>query len=113
MQEQISQLQTDLKKEHAKVEALKEELRNNQSNGTSGSTSSGPEMVKKRSFDQLVKEVDQCFAELGRQVQREAKHRQSIEQQIQQLELAMPEFGAGGGGGLSHKGLGYKFIQKH
>ena len=112
MQEQIGQLQTDLKKEHAKVEALKEELRNNQSNGPSGSTSSGPEMVKKRSFDQLVKEVDQCFAELGRQVQREAKHRQSIEQQIQQLELAMPEFGAGGGGGLSHKGPGYKSINR-
>jgi len=43
-------------------------------------------MVKKRSFDQLVKEVDQCFAELGRQVQREAKHRQNMEEQIDQLQ---------------------------
>ena len=73
-------------------------------NPGSGGSSSSPEMVKKRSFDQLVKEVDQCFAELGRQVQREAKHRQSIEQQIQQLELAMPEYGGGGGNGISHKG---------
>ena len=40
------------------------------------------------------------------QVQREAKHRQSIEQQIQQLELAMPEYGGGGGNGISHKGWG-------
>merc|ERR1712048_1010631 len=106
MQEQISTLQSELKKEHGKVESLREELRSAQLNAgpsSSGGSSSAPEMVKKRSFDQLVKEVDQCFAELGRQVQREAKHRQSIEQQIQQLELAMPEFGAGGGGGLSPK----------
>jgi len=83
MQDQIKQLQTDLKKE---------KLRNDGGAGSgSGGTSSGPEMVKKRSFDQLVKEVDQCFAELGRQVQREAKHRQTMEAAIHQLELNIPE----------------------
>ena len=106
MQDQISSLQSDLKNEHNKVESLREELRSAQLNPTASTAApaaSTPEMVKKRSFDQLVKEVDQCFAELGRQVQREAKHRQSIEQQMQQLELAMPEYGGGGGGSLSHK----------
>ena len=71
MQEQISTLQSDLKKEHGKVESLREELRSaqiNPSGSSDKSSSSSPEMVKKRSFDQLVKEVDQCFAELGRQV---------------------------------------------
>merc|ERR1711935_1192784 len=89
-----------------KVDSLREELRSAQLNPTASTAApaaSTPEMVKKRSFDQLVKEVDQCFAELGRQVQREAKHRQSIEQQMQHLELAMPEYGGGGGGSLSHK----------
>merc|ERR1711990_371446 len=85
MQDQIKQLQTDLKKEKSR----------NDGGGGSGSggggTSGGPEMVKKRSFDQLVKEVDQCFAELGRQVQREAKHRQTMEAAIHQLELNIPE----------------------
>lgn len=33
-------------------------------------------------FDQLVKEVDQCFGELGRQMQRETKARQEIEHKI-------------------------------
>ena len=109
MQEQINALQADVKKEHARNEALKEELRSVQKGGSGSSNSGGggggasPEMVKKRSFEQLVKEVDQCFDELGRQVQRESKHRQSIEQQVQQLELALPELGGAGAGGMSAK----------
>ena len=85
MQDQIKQLQSDLKKK---------------SDGSTSGTASGPEMVKKRSFDQLVKEVDQCFAELGRQVQREAKHRQTMEQAIHQLELNIPELGGSRQGGF-------------
>ena len=35
-------------------------------------------------FEQLVKEVDQCFAELGRQMQRESKARHDFEQKIRE-----------------------------
>ena len=83
MQDQIKQLQSEFKKEKSKNEILSEELRSVKAHGGGGGSSSSSgnvEMVKKRSFDQLVKEVDQCFAELGRQVQREAKHRQNMEQ---------------------------------
>jgi len=33
-------------------------------------------------FEQLVKEVDQCFAELGRQMQRESKSRHDFENKL-------------------------------
>ena len=35
-------------------------------------------------FEQLVKEVDQCFAELGRQMQRESKARHDFEHKIKE-----------------------------
>ena len=35
-------------------------------------------------FEQLVKEVDQCFAELGRQMQRESKARHDFEQKMRE-----------------------------
>ena len=98
LQEEVQSLKSDLKKEKSKNESLSERVvslesrpATSGSSGTSGNSGNGPEMVKKRSFDQLVKEVDQCFAELGRQVQREAKHRQNIEAQIHNLEANGPE----------------------
>merc|ERR1712151_283059 len=98
LQEEVQSLKSDLKKEKSKNESLSERVVSLESrpatsggSGGSGNSGNGPEMVKKRSFDQLVKEVDQCFAELGRQVQREAKHRQNIEAQIHNLEANGPE----------------------
>ena len=68
MQDQIKQLQSEFKKEKSKNEILSEELRSVKAHGGAGGSSSSSgnvEMVKKRSFDQLVKEADQCFAELN------------------------------------------------
>ena len=73
MQDEIRQLQKDLKSERKRNDSLQEKIAaggapsSGSSFGQSGSKNT--EYVKKRSFDQLVKEVDQCFAELGRQVQ--------------------------------------------
>ena len=72
MQDEIRQLQKELKTERKRNDSLQDKLgggapSSGSSFGQSGSKSA--EFVKKRSFDQLVKEVDQCFAELGRQVQ--------------------------------------------
>ena len=101
LQEEVQSLKSDLKKEKSKNESLSERVVSLESRpatsggsgsgGGSGHSGNGPELVKKRSFDQLVKEVDQCFAELGRQVQREAKHRQNIETQLHNLETNGPE----------------------
>ena len=38
-------------------------------------------------FEQLVKEVDQCFAELGRQMQRESKSRHDFENKLKDKGL--------------------------
>ena len=83
MQDEIRQLHKDLKSERKRNDSLQEKIAaggapsSGSSFGQSGSKNT--EYVKKRSFDQLVKEVDQCFAELGRQVQFRLKIRKKIE----------------------------------
>ena len=92
MTDDIKILQKELKAERKRNDVLIDKMAHLEKLGppvpsSSGSkNSSSGELVKKRSFDQLVKEVDQCFAELGRQVQREAKHRQNMEEQIDQIQ---------------------------
>ena len=75
MEHDLSDIRKEVKSERKRNEVLEARLNNVEQNGSSNRiTNSGqysPELVKKRSFDQLVKEVDQCFSELGRQVQRE------------------------------------------
>ena len=89
MSDEIKILQKELKAERKRNDALIDKMAQLGATGimpnSSGSKNSS-DFVKKRSFDQLVKEVDQCFAELGRQVQREAKHRQNIEETIDQIQ---------------------------
>jgi hypothetical protein len=77
MTDEMKTLQKDLKAERKRNDILTDKVSIMETSGipSNSKTSGTPEYVKKRSFDQLVKEVDQCFAELGRQVQREAKHR--------------------------------------
>ncbi|CAG5109609.1 Oidioi.mRNA.OKI2018_I69.chr2.g4129.t1.cds [Oikopleura dioica] len=94
MEHDLSDIRKEVKSERKRNEQLEARLHNfesqqNSMNGMNRRTNSGqysPELVKKRSFDQLVKEVDQCFSELGRQVKREAKGRANIEEQLDQIQ---------------------------
>ena len=89
MSDEIKILQKELKAERKRNDALIDKMAQLGATGIIPSATGGKnssDFVKKRSFDQLVKEVDQCFAELGRQVQREAKHRQNIEETIDHIQ---------------------------
>ena len=83
LEEASSEKQRQIENLKSENEQLRNEVRQNKPTKeiTIGQP---PEKMKtiETKFDQLVKEVDQCFGELGRQMQRETKARQEIEQKL-------------------------------
>ncbi|CBY09707.1 unnamed protein product [Oikopleura dioica] len=99
MNNRMNNIELENAEKTAKISAL--EAENNQIRGelrnmkpnreiSIAQPSEGSKRSLENRFEQLVKEVDQCFGELGRQLQRESSARQELTTKLNNLSTAGP-----------------------
>ena len=80
-EKKISSLQLENERLNTELKMTKPNKQINIGQPNEDNTKAGAIVAK---FEQLLKEVDQCFAELGRQMQRESKARHDFENKIKE-----------------------------